>query len=106
MNLMEKSLSLGLGFFVYSREKIEELVEELANKGEIAKKDARQFTSDLIKRGEEQRDELKKIIKEEVSDVMTNMNIATKSDIIAKEELAQIVRDELTKILKENNVIK
>lgn len=32
-NLLEKSIYLGLGMFMHSREKVEELVEELVNKG-------------------------------------------------------------------------
>ena len=39
-NILEKSLSLGFGLFAYSREKIEKIVDELVNKGEVTKKDA------------------------------------------------------------------
>ena len=38
--LIEKSINVGLGVFSYSREKIEEIVDELVNKGEVARKDA------------------------------------------------------------------
>jgi polyhydroxyalkanoate synthesis regulator phasin len=37
-NFLEKSFNFGLGLFLYSREKVEELVEELVSKGDIAKK--------------------------------------------------------------------
>jgi polyhydroxyalkanoate synthesis regulator phasin len=40
VNLFEKSINLGLGLFSLSREKIEKTVEELVNKGEVARKDA------------------------------------------------------------------
>ena len=43
-NIFEKSIDLGIGTLIYSREKIEEMVDKLVNKGEIAKKDAHQFT--------------------------------------------------------------
>ena len=37
-NAFEKTINLGLGFLLYSREKVEEVVEELVGRGEVAKK--------------------------------------------------------------------
>jgi len=105
-NLFEKSISLGLGLFVYSREKVEEMVEELVSKGEIAKKDARQFAGELVKRGEEQRDELKKLIKDEVTEALNHVNVAKKEDIVTKDEISQIVREQIVQVLREQGIAK
>lgn len=105
-NLFEKSINLGLGLFVYSREKVEELVEELVGKGEIAKKDARQFAGELVKRGEEQRNELKKLIKDEVAEALDYVNVAKKEDIVTKEEISQIVREQIVQVLREQGIVK
>ncbi|MDK2800447.1 MAG: hypothetical protein PWQ70_2066 [Clostridiales bacterium] len=105
-NLFEKSINLGLGLFVYSREKVEELVEELVSKGEIAKKDARQFAVELVKRGEEQRDELKKLIKDEVAEALNYVNVAKKEDIVTKDEISQIVREQIMQVLREQGIAK
>ena len=43
LKAFEKSINLGLGLLLYSREKVEEFVEELVSKGEVSKNDARQF---------------------------------------------------------------
>ena len=99
LNSFEKSINLGLGLFVYSREKIEELVEELVNKGDVAKKDARQFAVELVKRGEEQREELKKLIQSEVTKALENVNIAQKGDIVTKDDIREIVRDQIEQAL-------
>jgi polyhydroxyalkanoate synthesis regulator phasin len=92
-NSFEKSVNLGLGLLLYSREKVEEFVEELVGKGEVAKKDARQFAGELVQKGEEQREELKKLIQSEVTKALENVNVAKKEDIVTKEELTEIVRD-------------
>jgi len=102
LNSLEKSVNLGLGLFVYSREKIEELVEELVGKGEVAKKDARQFAAELTKRGEEQREELKKLISEEVTKALGHVNVAKKEDLVTKEEITEIVREQVRQALREN----
>ena len=106
MNFFEKSIDLGLGLFAYSREKVEELVEELVNKGEVAKKDARQFAAELVKKGEEQRDELKKLIKEEVVEALNYVNAAKKEDIVTREEISRIVREQVVQVLREQGITK
>jgi polyhydroxyalkanoate synthesis regulator phasin len=88
---LEKSMSFGLGLAAYSREKIEELVEEMVQKGEVAQKDARQFATDLVKKGEEQRVEMKKLVHDEVTAVLDKMDLARKSDI--REQVAAALRD-------------
>lgn len=105
-NLFEKSINLGLGLFVYSREKVEEMVEELVNKGEIAKKDAGQFAGELVKKGEEQREELKKLIKDEVEEVLKLMNVAKKEDLVKKDEISQIVREQIIQVINEQGIAK
>ncbi len=100
-NLFEKSVNFGLGALMYSREKVEELVEELVNKGEVAKKDARQFAGELVKKGEEQKEELKKLIKNEVAEALNQMNVAKKEDIVTKDEISRIVREQIMQVLAE-----
>jgi polyhydroxyalkanoate synthesis regulator phasin len=78
---LEKSMSFGLGLAAYSREKIEELVEEMVRKGEVAQKDARQFAGDLVQRGEEQRIEFKKLIHSEVTAILDKLDLIRKSDV-------------------------
>ena len=100
-NSFEKSFNLGLGLLACSREKIEELVEELVSKGEVAKKDARQFAGELVQRGEEQREELKKLVQSEVTKALNNANVATKEDIVAKDEIRKIVREEIQEAFRD-----
>lgn len=105
-SLFEKSIDLGLGLFMYSREKVEELVEELVSKGEVAKKDARQFAGELVKRGEEQKRELRKLIKDEVTEALNYVNVAKKEDIVTREEISQIIREQIIQVLREQGITK
>ncbi|WP_222927712.1 phasin family protein [Biomaibacter acetigenes] len=89
-----------LRYFSYSREKIEKIVEELVEKGEITKKDAQKMVSDMVKKGQEQKKELGKIIRDEITKSIDYMNIARKQDLVTKEEIRDIVREELNKALK------
>jgi polyhydroxyalkanoate synthesis regulator phasin len=100
LDSLEKSVNLGLGLFIYSREKVEELVDELVSKGEVAKKDARQFAGELTQKGEAQREELKKLIQSEVGSALKNVNFAKKEDIVTKAEIRKIVREEVQQAVK------
>ena len=88
---VDKSLNFGLGLAVYSREKIEELVEEMVQKGEVAKKDARDLAGDLVKKGEEQRTQVQKMVHDEVSKILDKMDLARKSDV--KDQVAAALKE-------------
>lgn len=105
-NAFERSINLGLGLLLYSREKVEELVEELVGKGEVAKKDARQFAGELMQRGEEQREELKKLIQSEVTKALDQVNVAKKEDLVTKDEIGEIVREQIRQVLREQGCFK
>ncbi len=100
LKAFEKSINLGLGLLLYSREKVEEFVEELVSKGEVSKNDARQFAGELVQRGEEQRKELRKLIQSEVTKALEQTNLAQKEDIVSKDELRSIVREEIRSALQ------
>lgn len=100
-NLLEKSINLGLGLFSLSREKIEKTVEELVNKGEVAREDAQGMVKELVNKGEEQRKELRKMIKDIFAETFDYMNIAKKEDLITKEDIRNIVHEEIKKVLDE-----
>lgn len=83
---------------MYSRERVEEVVEELVGRGEVAKKDARQFANELTQRGEEQREELKKLIQSEVAKALDHVNVARKEDLVTKDEIREIVREQMQQV--------
>jgi len=105
-NAFKKSINLGLGLLLYSREKVEELVEELVGRGEVAKKDARQFASELMQRGEEQREELKRLIQGEITKALDRVNVAKKEDLLTKDQIREIVREQIQQALREQGCFK
>ena len=91
-NLLEDTINFGFGVFSYSRDKLEKIVEKLVDIGRVEKKDAHEFMQNLINKGEEQRKEIKKYIKEEVTDALSAAGRITKDDI------REIIREELSKL--------
>ncbi len=83
---MKKMILLGYGIAALTREKAEQLAEELVKKGEISEEDSKAFVKDVLKRSETQRNELEKKIEEEVNKAAGRLNLATKDDIARLEK--------------------
>ncbi|PKM87938.1 MAG: hypothetical protein CVU85_04965 [Firmicutes bacterium HGW-Firmicutes-10] len=103
--IFDKSINIGFGLISYSREKIEEVVEELVNKGEISRKDAKDMVNDLLKRGEVQRDEFKKFIGDVIQEVLEQKDVAHKEDLLSIEDIKKVMREELIDVLTERGFI-
>lgn len=81
--LIERILLAGLGVVALTKEKAEEIVEELIKRGEISKKDQPNFVKRLLEGGKDTRIEIEKIVEKSVTNVLDKLNIPTKSDIDA-----------------------
>ncbi|MDD3852292.1 MAG: polyhydroxyalkanoate synthesis regulator [Syntrophomonadaceae bacterium] len=80
MSMIKKALYLGLGIFSVTREKAEKLVNELVEKGEMSGDEAKQIIDDLLTRGEEEKQALRKMVKEEIEDWRKDFSLVTRSE--------------------------
>ena len=98
MKYLEKTLYFGLGLITYSAEKLENLVNELVKKGEVAAEDAKKLVNELIEKGESQKEAIRKFIKEEME-----KHAAQKTGPVSEDTIRQIVREELEIIKDREN---
>lgn len=70
LDLLKKTYLVGLGLASLTREKVEELVDELVKRGEVAEKDRRQVLEDLLNRAREEQQRLGNYISETVHRVV------------------------------------
>ena len=79
--LFEKGISFGLGLFTMTREKGEQIVEQLIEKGEISRKEASGVLDDLLNRAEKEKKELEKRINSSLEKTLENFNLPTKDEV-------------------------
>ncbi len=79
--LLEKGFLAGIGLLSMTHEKAQELINELTHEGEMQKSEVKDWVDQLSSRGEEERQALRKLIRDEMKKVMDEMGIATKEDI-------------------------
>jgi polyhydroxyalkanoate synthesis regulator phasin len=81
-DILRKALSLGIGITAISREKVQQFVDELVEKGEMANSESKDVVNRLIARGEEQQNEIKRMVQDQVKKILADLDVATKQDLV------------------------
>jgi len=81
---------LGLGSALIAKEKIEDEIKALAEKGKITKEQQVEFLAEARKRAKEEEKEFSEKFKKVVKDALSEMGLATKEDI---EELKKMINE-------------
>jgi len=79
--MLKELLYTGMGAAVVFREKVEEEMKKLEEKGKINTKDAKSFLDSIEKRGKEEDERLKEKLKSTLKEIMDELGIATKADL-------------------------
>jgi polyhydroxyalkanoate synthesis regulator phasin len=81
IDLIKKTMLAGVGLAAMTKDKVEELAEELTEKGELSEKEAKELVEDLLKRSKRAKKDLNKKMEDVVTKVLKKMDVATKKDI-------------------------
>ena len=81
--MLKDLLYIGLGGALLAKEKVEEELNELVEKGKLNKEEARKFIDKAKTKGEEEELEFKSKLKEAIREVLDEMDLATRADIEA-----------------------
>jgi polyhydroxyalkanoate synthesis regulator phasin len=79
--LIKKVFSLGLGATIASKEKIQQVVDELVVKGELGQNESKDLIASLVAKGEEQKEYVQQMVRDQVKRVLDELQIATKQDL-------------------------
>jgi len=85
-DLMKRWMIAGLGLAVLTKEKVEEMVQELVRVGEVDGEESKQVARSLLKAAEEQRDELKRLVEQQVKRILAGAGMVTRDEYTALEE--------------------
>lgn len=80
LEYLKKIGLLGIGIAALTREKAEEIVDELVKKGELSSDEGKELVKDLLKKSEDQRKDLAKRIDSEVKKALKGI-VVPGSDI-------------------------
>ena len=79
--MLKELLHVGLGSVVVVKEKIEEELKVLQEKGKINSTDAKSFIESITQKGEEEDERVKTKLKEMLKEAIEELGVATKKDL-------------------------
>ena len=85
-NLFQKGITMGLGLAMMGKEQVEKVVNELVAKGEVPVSDSKNLVDEIMNKGEMQQQAFEAKLKEKIKEVVSELDIASKSDIRQLEE--------------------
>ena len=100
LDVIKKSIYLGLGIAAATKEKVENLVDELIEKGELAKEEKSSAVKEILEKLEKSEKEFKEKTGAVVNEAVKNLEFATQKDI---KELKKNISDLEKKIKNKLN---
>ena len=97
MSILKDLVNLGLGAVVMTKEKTEEVVNELVKKGEVSQDEGKELINELIEKGEKGKKEIEGQIEKIVKGIVEKLDISTKKEI---EELKSEIEELKKKLSK------
>lgn len=93
-DLIKKTYLAGLGLVSMTTEKVEELVDDLIKRGEVAEKDRSKAVNDIINRVQEEQDKLYQTVRDYVKKVVHDMGLPTRDEYIElQKQIAELERE-------------
>jgi poly(hydroxyalkanoate) granule-associated protein len=85
VEILKKTMLASLGAFEVTRQKAEEIVDSLVQKGEIAKSERSQAVNELLDKAQESTRKFKTRVSEDITNTVERLKVARKSDLEALE---------------------
>ncbi len=79
--MLQELLYTGVGFATVFKEKVEDELSKLEEKGKIKKDDAKSFLKSIEAKGKEEDDKIKEKIKTTLKEIIDELGLATKEDL-------------------------
>ncbi len=100
-DLIKKVVLTGVGLAALTKEKIEEVVQEVVEKGKLSEKEGKEFIEELLKKSEGAREKLEGQIEKAVQATLNKMNLVTRDEFSKLErqirQLKKAVKEGKTK---------
>jgi polyhydroxyalkanoate synthesis regulator phasin len=89
MDIIRKAVLLGIGIISLTKDKAEEMVDELIKRGEIASTEKFQTVDKLLKEADRQQKEIERKIAGTVQKIIADMGLPTRRDL---EEITEMLK--------------
>ncbi len=81
LDAIHKMFLAGVGLAAMTKDKIDEHVKELVEKGKLTEKEGREIAEDMLKKSEQAKKDLEKQVEKQVQQTLQTLQIASKEDV-------------------------
>jgi polyhydroxyalkanoate synthesis regulator phasin len=85
VDLLKKTLYVSLGIVSMTKERVEDLAKKIASEAKLSEGEGKQFVDEVLKRSDEIRETIEKMVNEKTTALLKSMNIPTRSELNALE---------------------
>ncbi len=89
---------IGAGLWAMTEEKIDELVKDLVDKGDISKEEGKKVIQDMVDESKKQKVDLEKKISEKIQDSISKADIFTRKDMHELESRLRTLEEEIERV--------
>jgi polyhydroxyalkanoate synthesis regulator phasin len=89
---------IGAGLWAMTEEKIDELVKDLVDKGDISKEEGKKAIQDMLEESKKQKVDLEKKISDKIQDAISKKDMFTRKDMHELESRIKTLEDEIERI--------
>jgi polyhydroxyalkanoate synthesis regulator phasin len=89
---------IGAGLWAMTEEKIDEVVKDLVDKGDISKEEGKKAVQDLIEESRKQKADLEKKVSEKVQDAISKKDLFTRKDVSTLESRIKDLEEEIERL--------
>jgi polyhydroxyalkanoate synthesis regulator phasin len=97
-DLLTRSIDLGMGAIMLTKEAAQKAIDELVAKGEVSRQDGTQLLERLIERGKEQKERLEKLTAEAVDRALDKADLARGSELRQARALIAALQERLDRL--------
>ena len=89
---------IGAGLWAMTEDKINDLVKDLVDKGDISKEEGKKVIQDMLEESKKQKVDLEKKISEKIQDSISKADVFTRKDMRELESRVDILEDEIQRM--------
>lgn len=95
---MQKLGLIGAGLWAMTEDKINELVKDLVEKGDINKEEGKKLVSEMLDESKKQKFDLEKKISEKIQEVVSKTDVISRKEMKELESRIETLEEELRKM--------
>lgn len=97
LDAIHKMFLAGVGFAAMTKDKVDEHIKELVEKGKLTEKEGREFADEMLKKSKQAKEDLEKQVEKLVQQTLGTFQVASKQDIDNLEARIKKLEDTQTK---------